>query len=238
MGSAAAQLKGTPPPGAPVGYPVDQLPAFLRSTAATAKIESAPSDGKSIAEVDPQESTNTIRVREPKMFTPGVEAHELTHVWDDTRNPGVIQRENEMIQSGTMPMGYDYGGMAGLMKARLARKTIADYGPEQRAEMVKDFQEATQEAIRRGDAAQLDKVNAAYAPFVRQEAALPDRNDPMTSIDVTPKAPGLPPATESGILAPDRLIGGDERLLAYPGAPPSPMPKLKQKFKNQIATRR
>ena len=231
---------GSPSPS--LGYPVEQLPAFLRPTAAQSKIVRAPSNGVALAEVDP-DAPEEIKVREPEQFTLPAETHEQTHIFEDSRNPAVIEQENRDLVSGQLPKTYDYGGLNGLMRARLAGKTIANYGPEQRAEMVKDFQQQTQGAVASGNAAALDRANAAYAPIVRQLAAEPGKNDSMTTMtqqDLTPAPPGLPPATESGILAPDKLMGGEEKALAYPGAPAKTaktLPELRQRFRTMAQGR-
>lgn len=227
-------------PSPPLGYPIEQLPAFLRPTAEQEQIVRAPSNGVALAEVNADEP-NTIKVREPQQFTEPIEAHEMTHAFEMSRNPAFTGPLKAEMQSGKLPQGYDYGGEGGLMRARLAGKTIANYGLEQRADMVRNFQEKTKSAIAAGDAAALDRANAAYGEFVREVAAEPDKNDPMTSIDTRVAPPGLPPATESGLLFPDKLIGGEEKVLAYPGAPASTarsLPELRQKFRTMAQGRK
>lgn len=196
----------------PTKYRLEDLPEFLRPTAAKAKIERAPSNGIAIAEVDGSDP-NTILVREPEQFTLPAQTHEETHVFQFGRNPAVVKEMEENLTSGKLPRTYDYGGIDGLLAARKQGKTIADYGPEQQAQMVSDFQRLTLQAMKNGDPELLDRVNAAYVPFVRQLASLPGRNDPMTSINTTPLPPGLPPSSITGIMEPDDLLGGAARVV-------------------------
>ncbi len=154
------------------------------------------------------------------MFTLPVETHEETHVFQLSRNPEVLTRMEENLASGKIRRDYDYGGMEGLLQAHRDRKTITDFGPEQQAEMVRDFQEKTQEAFKKHDPALLDKVNEAYGPYIRQLAGLPGKNELMTVMtqkDLTPPAPGLPPAVETGILAEDKLLGSKMEIIPPKG---------------------
>jgi hypothetical protein len=208
----------TPTP--PLGYALDTQPAFLQPTVAKTKFVSAPANGIAVAEVD-ADAPSTIKVREPGKLTPGIETHEETHVFQRSRqgeNPGLIDTVMNYLRPQSAPLaGYDYGGIAGLEKARQQEKTIANYGPEAQAEIVRDFQEKTQQAIKSGDTAALDRLNAAYHPFVGQLAALPAKGDPMTSIDTHPAAPGLPPSSVTGIMEPDALLGGQARIVPPSG---------------------
>lgn len=211
-------------PAPPLGYALDTQPAFLQPTAAQTKFAAAPSNGLAVAEVDAN-APDTIKVREPSRFTPGVEAHELTHRYQKTRQQeqpqGLLSSVMNYLNPGSEHIaqrgGYDYGGIEGLEKARAQGKTIADYGEEAQAEIVRNFQEQTQAAIKSGDTAALDRLNAAYHPFVSQLAALPARGDTSKTIDTHPAAPGLPPSAVSGIMEPDALLGGQARIVAPSG---------------------
>lgn len=207
-------------PAPPLGYALDTQPAFLQPTVAQTKFVHVPSNGKAVAEVD-SASPNTIQVREPGKFTPGIQAHEETHVFQrsrQTEDPSLIDTVMNYLRPTPAPItGYDYGGIAGLEQARQQGKTIANYGPEAQAEIVRDFQEKTQAAIKSGDTATLDRLNSAYHPFVSQLAALPARGDTSKTIDTHPAAPGLPPSAVSGIMEPDALLGGQARIVAPSG---------------------
>lgn len=197
------------------GYSVDDVPAFLRPTAEQSKVVIQPPNGKDIAVVH-SSSPKEIDVNEVKQFGQPQLNHEETHVFEFSRNPAVVQRMESDLATGKLPKSYTYGGADGLLQAQLQHKTIADFGPEQHAEMVRNYAEDTKDAIRRGDAAALDKLNKAYGPFIKQLAGLPGRGLSMTTMtqkDLTPAAPGLPPATETGILAPNPLLGGPARVL-------------------------
>ena len=209
-------------------YSLQDVPAFLRPTAAQSKVVIQPPNGRDIAVVH-STSPKVVDVNERAQFGQPQLNHEETHVFDFSRNPAIVQRMEEDLRSGKLPKSYTYGGIEGLLEAQRQGKTIANFGPEQRAEMVRNFQQETQDAIRRGDAARLDLLNRAYGPFIRQEANLPGKNESMTTMtqkDLTPPAPGLPPAVESGILAPNPLLGGKERFLRVP---PGPLQQVKLK---------
>lgn len=212
-------------PNPPLGYALEQLPEFLWPTATRTNIVERPANGVDIAVVTPQQPS-AIQVHDRQLFTEPVEAHELTHVFQRSRNQAVVndladaQSHLLTADGNAQRQAYDYGGLAGLMAARIHGKTIADYGPEAQAQMVSDYQRLTQQAITQGNERQLDAVNAAYGPFVHQIANLPGKNDSMTTMtqrDLTPDAPGLPPSTETGIMEPNPLIGGAARVLPPAG---------------------
>ena len=213
----------------PPGYSLEDVPDFLKPTAANAKVEVQPPNGIDVARVSPA-APNTVVVNQPSQFTQGDLDHEMTHSYDLSRNPAVIAQEAKVQAQqkaagmytpipGRLPKAYDYGGANGLIAAQQNGKTIANFGPEQRAQMVKDYAEETQAAMRSGNTAALDKLNQAYGPFLRQEASMPGKNDSMmtmTQRDLTPPAPSLPPSSETGIMEPLPEIGGTARVLKPP----------------------
>jgi hypothetical protein len=208
------------PPNPPIGYrlEVNKMPSFLRPTAATSKIVAAPLDDIAVAEVD-SDNPKKILVRDPKNFTLPVETHEETHVFQFSRNPAIVNQWKDNLRKGNLTESYDYGGMDGLLQAQREHRSITSFGLEQQADIVKDFQQLTDKAIANKDFALLDKVNAAYGPYVRQLANLPAKNESMTTMtrrDLTPPPPGLPPATETGILAENKLLGSREMFLPPP----------------------
>jgi hypothetical protein len=214
-------MSTTPTP--PAGYKLENVPDFLKPTAEQSKVVVQPPNNKDIAVVHSSTPTE-VDVNEPTQFNQPDLNHEETHVFQFSRNPEVVQQMESDLQTGKLPKTYTYGGPDGLLQAQQQHKTIADFGPEQQAEMVKDYQAGTQEALAKNDAAKLDKLNAAYGPFVRQLSNLPSKNESMTTMtqkDLTPPEPGLPPAEETGILAENKLMGSDEKVLKNPPKLPS-----------------
>ncbi len=208
----------TPPPG----YTLEGVPAFEQPLVPSTSVEVKPANPNYAAEVSPLHP-RTIQFFGKDQETQPTTTHEMSHVWQDSRNLSVLADTMSDVLHGKVGKGYDYGGIDGLLAAQRQHKTIADFGPEQQADMVADYQQQTQQAIKSGDAALLDRVNQAYGPFIRQFAALPPRGASMTAMtekDLTPPAPGLPPATETGILEPNPLLGGPTRVLKNPPTPP------------------
>lgn len=207
------------PVAPPPGYSLEDVPAFLRPTAATMNVQVQPPNGIDVARVT-STNPNTVEVNEPSQFGQPQLDHEVTHGYQFSRNPAVVSQMEGDLASGRVPTAYTYGGPQGLIQARQQGKTIADFGPEQQAEMVKDYQQGTQAAIASGDAGKLDRLNQAYGPYLQQLARLPGKNDSMTTMtqqDLTPAAPGLPPASESGIMAPSKLLGGPMKIVPPAG---------------------
>lgn len=202
-------------PVPPPGYVVDAVPDFLKPTARTATTTIVPNDPNYAAEVSIV-APHTIKYFGADQVTQPTTTHEVTHIFDNSRSVGTLADDLFSRLKGKTTDSYDYGGMDGLLEAQKAHKTIADFGPEQRAEMVKDWQQMSQHAIKTGDSKLLDQVNEAYGPLIRQFAALPARGD-SSGINTTPADPGLPPAAQTGILAPDKLLGGDVRIVPPAG---------------------
>lgn len=218
----------TQPPTPPPGYRLDpvreaqrqlqNVPDFLKPTASQSKIEVAPANSDYAAEVQPW-APRTVKYFGEDQITQPTTTHEVTHEFQDSRNLSVVGDEMYNILAGRTNKSYDYGGIDGLLKAQQEHKSIEDFGPEQQADIVMDYQQLTQDAIAKGDAAKLDRVNAAYGRYVKQLASLPGRGESMTTMtqkDLTPPAPGLPPATESGILEPSPLLGGQVGVYSKP----------------------
>jgi hypothetical protein len=85
--------------------------------------------------------------------------------------------------------------------------------------MVEDYQRLTGDAMAKKDTKALDKITKAYHPFILQLARLPGKNDPMTmtKADMTPAAPGPPPSSVSGVMMPDKLLGGAGQVVLPKG---------------------
>lgn len=218
----------TTPPVPPPGYQVEpqqqlaNVPDFLKPTAqqVTAVPASRMSDnlGTVIADV-PAWNPHEIQVRAPELFGQPEATHEISHSFQMSRSiPAIIDQAADRW-AGRTSGGYDYGGIDGLETALNNHKTMADFGPEQQADIIKDFQQQTQDAIKSGNAADLDRVNRVYGPFAHQFANMPARGD-NSAMNVTPAAPGLPPAEQSGILAADKLLSSDAKVLKHPPGEP------------------
>lgn len=206
----------------PNGYSLANVPNFLKPTAANMKIVVQPPNGVDVAKVSPA-NPNVVVVNQPNQFTQGDLNHETEHGYDLSRNPAEVARLAQVQQqqqqagmytpvAGQLPAAYDYGGADGLLAAQQQRKTIDSFGPEQRAQMVKNYTDQAQQAIASKDMPTLDKLNKAYGPYITQLVNLPGKNDSMTTMsqqDLTPPAPGLPPSAETGIMEPLPAIGGN-----------------------------
>lgn len=202
-------------PTPPAGYSLADVPDFLKPTARAMRIEVESPNGIDIAKVTSTQP-NVIEVNQADHFSQPELNHEVEHGYQFSRNPAIVQSMEYDLATGKLPKTYDYGGIAGLLAAQQKGKTIADFGPEQRAEMVKDFQATTQKAIATGNTQLLDLAEKAYGRFLAQEARLPGKNDSMTTMtqrDLTPEAPGLPPSSITGIMEPDKRLGGVARVL-------------------------
>ncbi len=220
--SAPAQTQaqtGAPPDGYEVEQRMQNVPAFLRPTAAKMSVQMEaprPDAAAEVSAIHPQ----TVQVFGADQATQPVITHEVTHGFQASRSlPLVAHTASQLMLGDNNP---EYGGEAGLAEAQRQGKTIADFNPEQQAHIVEDYQTQTQDAIRRGDAAALDRVTAIYHPVVRQLAQETARGESMTTMtpsDLHLEAPGLPPATVTGMLVPDKLLGGEGRILKNP--PPS-----------------
>ena len=205
--------KPVPPPG----YSLEDVPDFLKPTAATSKVVIQPPNGLDVARVTSTDPT-TVQVNQRDQFGQPQLNHEETHVFEFSRNPAVVQQMEGDLASGKLPKTYTYGGADGLLQAQMQHKTIADFGPEQHAEMVRNYASESTEAIIKGDTAKLDKLNRAYKPFLNQLANLPGKNDSMTTMtqkDLTPADPGLPPSAVTGIMEPLKVMGGKTRVLKH-----------------------
>jgi hypothetical protein len=199
----------------PNGYSLASVPNFLKPTAANMTIQIQPPNGIDVARVS---STNpsVVQVNQPDQFGQPQLNHEVVHGYEFSRNPAVVSQMEGDLASGKLPRTYTYGGADGLLAAQQQHKTIADFGPEQHAEMVRNYTTDAQAAIASKDMATLDKLNKAYGPYINQLVNLPGKNDSMTQMsqqDLTPPAPGLPPSAITGIMEPLNAIGGPARVI-------------------------
>lgn len=221
----------------PKGYKLDGAASFLAPTAATTKIDDRSGQkadtgnlqAKAIAQVS-SDKPDTIQVYEPEKFDDSVKSHELTHVFQLSRDSSVPFKEQKSgPQTAAM---YDYGGMKGLEENRKKGGSIISYDKEQQASIVEDYHRQTKEAIRNGDGKHLDQLKASYEPYLRELAALPAADHSVSKkvdealhtdfftrvknaispekIDAKPTVPTPPSGVSGGVLTPSPLIGGKE----------------------------
>ncbi len=214
--TALAQVQ-PPPAGYEIEKRMQNVPAFLRPTAAQMSVQIEAPRPDVAAEVTAFHP-KTVQVYGEDQATQPVVTHEVTHGFQASRSWPLVAHTAAQLMGGERDP--EYGGEAGLEEALRQGKTMAHFNPEQQAHIVEDYQTQTHDAIQRGDAAALDATTAIYHPFVRQLAKEPPRGEsmtaPLTADELHLDAPGLPPATVTGILVPDKLLGGVGRILKNP----------------------
>jgi hypothetical protein len=181
-----------------------------------------------IADVD-SDNPKKIEVFIPQKYGKDDMRHEMTHVFQSTRNPNITPYADT---KGSGKDSYDYGGQKGLEKARLAGKTIANFNAEQQADIVKDYArqhdaylaKAKAGKITKADEEAMYQLQQTYHPFIKQLASMPGVNENLKQhalamllriqsapvINMRPDAPGLPDYSVPGlsVLPADPLIGG------------------------------
>lgn len=215
------------------GY--DAVPTFLKQKLDMSKVRqvvTAPEtyeDRRSTAKVN-SEDPYRISVLAPDLYGPPILNHELTHTFQDTRNKELSPISVPIVGEGRSP--YEYGGIAGLVKARSQGKTVSDFNAEQQAEIVKDYKayhdqylkKAATGKITQADEKRMYMLQQAYHPFIKQLADMPGMSEDLNrnsllefvglqkpvSIETSPEAPGLPRYDTPGLgmLPADPLIGG------------------------------
>jgi hypothetical protein len=136
---------------------------------------------------------NKIYIDDPKALDQADLNHEVLHK---------IQARTGAVKTDPgVHKDYDYGGIAGLMQLRQQRKGIDALTDEKQAKVLEDYtrqrgvfeqkqKSGTLSPAELNQAAFMDKV---YAPFLKQEQHMADQG-----INVTPDAPGPPPAELTG----------------------------------------
>lgn len=153
----------------------------------------------------------TVTVNRPQDYNEGTPQHEYTHGYENQ-----VLSKLRLLTEGGNGASEDYGGIPGLEQRNSSRQTIAGLNPEQRAQAVGDAWNSQQKValdartnqLQPGEVQGFDRAQAAQAPLLRQM-----KNEGDAGIDVHPPAPGLPPASISGIVAPDPLLGGQWGLV-------------------------
>lgn len=241
MGSSVAPL-GFKSPKPPKGYELDTktAPAFLQQGLDMSKVKTVPApppqneDEKQFVSYISPKNPYEINVAKPASYTAPVQNHELTHTFQNTRNPALGSVSAPVDKSkGTTANMYTYGGMEGLKKAT----SISHFNEEQQANIVMDYKSAQDgylAKVKAGTATPSDlrkmyETHQTYHPLVRQLAAMPGvdaklqpsaldmvLNRNMPSLDLKPEAPGLPSYDTPGLgVAPaDPLLGGQSQPTA------------------------
>jgi hypothetical protein len=179
---------------------LDGVPAFERSIARTTSVKQG-RETDSIAHT--VSGVPTIYVDNPKLFTSAVAAHELMHRVQD--------KAGSVKATGNSPAEYDYGGIKGLESLNQLHKTISSLTQEQQANIPQDYmtqmagwrKKAAAGTLTKQDLANADRMNAAFARPIQQEAAMA-----ADKINTTPAPPGAPPATLTGAITPLPEMGG------------------------------
>ncbi len=147
-----------------------------------------------------------ISVARPDLYTPQVGAHEATHLYQNTRNREFRNHADSLTPSSPSLSEYDYGGQAGLRG-----KSIADFNPEQQADIVGDFTARSRSLPAHPGARDLrvwDQTREAYEPKIRQLQDVPPAPTGIlaaTDNFLQDHGLGRPIETVSGILHPDVL---------------------------------
>ncbi len=212
-----------------------QAPAFLKQGIDMGKVKQVitkpvtQQEMSSTAEVSDNDPY-TIKVLADDLYGPPIQHHELTHVYQFTRNKDVGPISTNPTLHGRY--NFDYGGIKGLQDAHNAHKTITDFNYEQQAEMVKDYKwkhdqylkKAAAGTITPADKRAMYELQQAYHPFIQQLSSIPGQDvdikrNPLYEllglqkpVDIrnNPAPPGLPSYDTPGlgVLPADPLMGG------------------------------
>ena len=259
--SMASGAQATPQP--PSGYKLDPatadlstIPAMIRQNIDTRKIQQtvAPTSQEGAPDVQGTETVaeavpGKINVYDPSRYTAKVRNHEMVHELQQHQSDGTLKLPKgyalapfgshpahapEQYPAGD-PRNYDYGGEKGLLQARMAGKTAADFNIEQQADIVADYkqkQDGYLAKARAGKLTQADQQAMAltyrtYHPFLQQMASVPrslaeDLPSVRTLLGIgepqplapAPAPPGLPIGVAGLSVAPaDPLLGGQSVAL-------------------------
>lgn len=185
--------------------PAGDIPDFIRAKVPVIPQQMEKPDPNSNAYVNP--FSRTVHVQNADAFNAGTGTpqHEYEHVYEQS-----LTSPMQRLMSGEP--NQDFGGLSGLAAMRKKAQTIANMNVEQRAEMVGQSYAAQKQAVNLAKQGRItpqqvqafDQWQQASHPLIQQLKNMGD-----AAIDVHPAAPGLPPASVSGIIAPDPLLGGE-----------------------------
>lgn len=198
----------------------------------TTQLRPTPRPG-AIAEVSPT-NPHAIKVSVPSQYDQSVANHELTHVYQLTRdNPQAVGRMPDYVSRPSMPMNvpkdYGYGGAGGLIAAQGQGKKVSDFNVEQQGDMVADYGRQQRGVLAKAsggiatpnDITQYANNQRAYHPYMQQLANMPGETGGGFDINARPAAPGLPSANTPGlgVLQADPLMAGYSQPIPTPSAP-------------------
>jgi hypothetical protein len=179
----------------------NDVPEFERPQASQVQLTKG-NNPNAIAHSGGADTTN-IAVDDPKGYTAAVQAHELAHNIQHTVGGGTPADINA-VTSAPADQKYDeyqkqygYGGADGLAKMAASGKTIGSLNMEQQASIPSNYMKEYLRAEKSGDAGAIDKLNKSYEPAIKQLRNMADKD-----INVTPDAPGAPPASITGLAKP------------------------------------
>lgn len=124
---------------------------------------------------------NDISVTRPSLYDIPIAAHEATHVFQNGRNDQFQELGRLLLPHATALKDYDYGGIQGLQAN--PQKTVADYNPEQQAQMVQDLTAAQSKLSPNMTPAQLaawDATKTALERPIQQLANVPAQDNSVS----------------------------------------------------------
>src|SRR5487761_1611852 len=101
----SAGRMSTNPIAPPLGYSLEDVPAFLRPTAANMEVQVQPPNGIDVARVTSADP-NTVQVNQPDQFGQPQLNHEVTHGYQFSRAPAVVAGMEGDLASGRLPRSY------------------------------------------------------------------------------------------------------------------------------------
>lgn len=163
------------------------LPPFMRNLRAIMGKATNPNPG------DVAHTTGRIiSVDTPNLFDRGIMAHEMTHVFQGTRQDRTYDNPSP---------SYDYGDTKGLESALREHKTIRAFSMEQQANMVEDYYRMNMAMLllakKQGghvyadQAKWFERQRSAYEPFMQQLVNMPESGTEL-SMPLSIPAPSAP----------------------------------------------
>lgn len=157
---------------------------------------------------------SAVSVTRPSLYDIPIAAHEATHAFQNSRNDQFQDLENRQMPTSTSLANYDYGGVKGLTANPL--KSVANYNPEQQAEMVEDLTAAQGKLSPKMNRSQLqdwDTTKTALERPIQQLSSVPGQNNSIGGrIDhyLDQRGFGDPIARVKGILSPPTMSTGPQ----------------------------
>jgi hypothetical protein len=183
--------------------PAGDIPDFIRAKVPVIPQQVEKPDPNSNAYVNPWNKTVHVQNVDTYNAGTGTPQHEYEHAYEQSFT-------NPLKRLASGGENQDFGGLAGI--SAMPQKRITNLNPEQRAEMLGQSYAAQKSAVNLAQQGKItpqqvqgfDQWQQQTHPLIQQLKNMGD-----VGIDTHPAAPGLPPASVSGILAPDPLLGGE-----------------------------